>query len=57
MKQLKAMIDRLRDRSIAIVLITHRLSEVIELTESVVVMRNGRVTWRSQTSEVDVSNS
>jgi simple sugar transport system ATP-binding protein len=34
---------RLRDRGVAIVLITHKLREVLEVTDRVVVLRQGRV--------------
>jgi ribose transport system ATP-binding protein len=51
-KQLRQLLDSLRQRRVATILITHRLSEILELTDAVVVMRNGRDVWRANTAEV-----
>ncbi|BCH29372.1 ribose import ATP-binding protein RbsA [Mesorhizobium sp. L-8-10] len=48
-----AALKRLRDQGKTIVLITHRLGEVLETCDRVTVMRNGADVWSSPTSEVD----
>ncbi|MCZ4500273.1 MAG: Ribose import ATP-binding protein RbsA [Marmoricola sp.] len=51
-KQLFVVIDRLRARGIALVYVSHRLEEVLELTDRVVVMRDGRVVDEDITAEL-----
>lgn len=43
-EQLFALVRQLRDRGTSVLYVTHRLSEVIELADSVTVLRDGRVT-------------
>lgn len=46
-------VRRLRDGGVCIVYITHRLDEVYELADRVVVLRNGKVALESKTSDVE----
>ena len=48
------IIDRLKQRGIAIVYITHRLEEVIAVADRVTVLRDGRVVGTKPTSELDI---
>jgi ribose transport system ATP-binding protein len=48
------IIDRLKDRGIAIVYITHRLEEVMAVADRVTVLRDGRLIGTRPTSELDV---
>ncbi len=51
-EQLRDLLATVRSRGVATVLITHRLTEVLDLTDNVVVMRNGSAVWRSATADV-----
>ena len=51
-EQLQALLVKVRSRGVATILITHRLTEVLGLTDNVVVMRNGSAVWRSATADV-----
>jgi ribose transport system ATP-binding protein len=48
------IIDRLEERGIAIVYITHRLEEVMAVADRVTVLRDGRLVGTRPTSELDV---
>jgi ribose transport system ATP-binding protein len=48
------IIDRLKQRGIAIVYITHRLEEVMAVADRVTVLRDGRLVGTRPTSELDV---
>lgn len=48
--ELFRFLRRLRDRGVGIVLITHKLREVLEVTDRVVVLRQGRVAGQLPTS-------
>jgi len=48
-EQLRDLLAKVRSRGVATILITHRLSEVLDLTDNVVVMRNGSAAWRGAT--------
>lgn len=50
---LSLMLGELRDHGYAIVLITHKLDEVLELSDRVTVLRHGKVVGRCRTSEAD----
>jgi simple sugar transport system ATP-binding protein len=50
-RELWAVLRRLRDNGDTIVLITHRLDEVIELSDTITVMRAGQTVARIRTSE------
>jgi len=41
-------------RGVGIVFITHRLQEVVELADSLTVLRNGRVVFTGRTAETDI---
>ena len=45
------VIERLRDEGVAILYVSHRLEEILELTDRTVVMRDGRVVDERATSE------
>jgi ribose transport system ATP-binding protein len=49
-----AIIDRLKERGITIVYITHRLEEVMAVADRVTVLRDGRVVGTNATSELDM---
>jgi ribose transport system ATP-binding protein len=48
------IIDRLKERGIAIIYITHRLEEVMAVADRVTVLRDGRLVGTRPTSELDV---
>ncbi len=50
-RELWAVLRRLRDKGDTIVLITHRLDEVVELSDMITVMRAGQTVGRIKTSE------
>lgn len=52
-ERLFSVIRRLRDEGIAVVYVSHRLEEIFEITERVIVMRNGRVVADEPTTELD----
>ena len=49
--QLFRILDRLRDEGKTIILITHKLREIMEITDTVSVMRQGEMTATVKTSE------
>jgi ribose transport system ATP-binding protein len=51
-EQLRDLLATVRARGVATILITHRLTEVVDLTDNVVVMRNGGAAWRGATADV-----
>jgi ABC-type sugar transport system ATPase subunit len=52
-ERLFTVIRRLRDEGIAVVYVSHRLEEIFEITERVIVMRGGRVVADEPTAELD----
>ena len=50
-RELWTVLRRLRDNGATIVLITHRLDEVVELSDTITVMRAGQTVARIKTSE------
>jgi ABC-type uncharacterized transport system ATPase subunit len=50
-RELWAVLRRLRDKGDTIVLITHRLDEVVEISNAITVMRAGQTVARVKTSE------
>ena len=50
-RELWAVLRRLRDKGDTIVLITHRLDEVVDLSDTITVMRAGQTVARIKTSE------
>jgi general nucleoside transport system ATP-binding protein len=55
-RELWTVLRRLRDNGATIVLITHRLDEVIELSDTITVMRAGATVSRIKTSETTASD-
>jgi ribose transport system ATP-binding protein len=51
---LYAIIERLKARGLSIVYITHRLEEVIEVSDRVTVLRDGKVVGTHPTAELDM---
>ncbi len=49
---LHAVVRVLRDRGVAVIYVTHRLGEVFDITDSVAVMRDGKVVFAGPTSSV-----
>jgi len=54
-RELWAVLRRLRDNGDTIVLITHRLDEVVQLSDTITVMRAGQTVARIKTSETTPS--
>ncbi|MFF5211824.1 sugar ABC transporter ATP-binding protein [Streptosporangium sp. NPDC000396] len=52
-EQLFAQVNRLRKAGVSVIYISHRLDEVFELSDRVVVLRDGRVTLDAPTAELD----
>ncbi|HEX6625378.1 MAG TPA: ABC transporter ATP-binding protein, partial [Pyrinomonadaceae bacterium] len=48
-----AILRRMREQGKTVVIITHKLSEVLAISDEVTVMRDGRVVGRVKTSETD----
>jgi len=58
-KDLFGIIDILREKGVSIVFISHKLKEVMEIADRIIVMRRGKVvgeTIPSQTSEKELAN-
>ena len=55
-RELWAVLRRLRDNGDTIVLITHRLDEVVELSDTITVMRAGQTVARLKTAETNPSD-
>src|SRR5437868_3930633 len=55
-RELWAVLRRLRDKGDTIVLITHRLDEVVDLSDTITVMRAGQTVARLKTSETNPSD-
>lgn len=49
-RHLHKVVRSLRDHGVAVVYVSHRLNEILELTDSVVVMRDGRQVFAGSTS-------
>jgi general nucleoside transport system ATP-binding protein len=50
-----AILRRMRDQGKTVVIITHKLSEVLAISDEVTVMRDGRVVGRVRTSETNAA--
>ncbi len=53
---LMAHIATLKKRGVAVIFISHRLSEVLDVADRIVVMRNGAKVWEGRTIDVDQSD-
>lgn len=49
-----AILRRLRDRGIAVLFVSHKLREVMRVSERIVVLRNGRKVAEAPTAELDL---
>ncbi|HVG38035.1 MAG TPA: ABC transporter ATP-binding protein [Pyrinomonadaceae bacterium] len=54
-EELFVILRRMRDQGKTIIIITHKLSEVLALSDEVTVMRDGRVVGRVRTAETDAA--
>ena len=54
--QLHDTVERLASEGITIIYITHKLEEIIKITHHVVLMNNGEVRWRGDTSTVTIED-
>ena len=52
-KHLHLVVRRLADSGAGVVYVSHRLKEIVDLTDRVAVMRDGRVVFERPTSELD----
>src|SRR5205807_10574699 len=55
-RELWTVLRRLRDKGDTIVLITHRLDEVVDLSDTITVMRAGQTVARLKTAETNPSD-
>jgi ribose transport system ATP-binding protein len=53
--RLHALLRRLRDQGRAILYISHRLDEVVDLVDVVTILKNGRVSSSAEQSRIDLS--
>jgi ABC-type sugar transport system ATPase subunit len=51
--QIRDLVLRLRDSEVAVVFISHHISEVLSLADRITVLRDGRVTWTGLGKETD----
>lgn len=51
-ERLFGILRRLRDQGVAIILITHRLDEIVEITDRVTVLRDGKLVGVARSSEI-----
>ncbi|MEV6300509.1 sugar ABC transporter ATP-binding protein [Actinoplanes sp. NPDC051861] len=51
--QIRELVVRLRESGVAIVFISHHISEVLRLADRITVLRDGRVTWTGLAKETD----
>lgn len=54
--QLHDTVDRLAAEGITIIYITHKLEEIVKITHHVVLMNNGEVRWKGDTSTVTIED-
>lgn len=53
-KRLFALVQRLQERGVALVFVSHKLEEVLEVSQEVTVLRSGRLVAHGQAAEFDV---
>ncbi len=54
-EQLLAYLKKLSERGVSIILVTHRLKEVLSIASRFVVMRNGSIEWAGENRDVSES--
>ncbi len=54
-KRLFAHLERLRERGVALLYVSHRLDEILQLTDRVIVLRDGALVGEYPTAEADVN--
>ena len=54
-KHLHAVVRSLRDSGVAIIYVSHRLDEILELTDYVGVMRDGQLVYNARTRDVSMT--
>jgi len=54
-RQLRAYLRRRAAEGLAFIFISHKLHEIMDVANRVVVMRNGRVVWEGETGEASVA--
>ncbi|BCY12378.1 sugar ABC transporter ATP-binding protein [Actinoplanes sp. L3-i22] len=52
-QQIRDLVIRLRDSGVAVVFISHHISEVLALADRITVLRDGQVTWTGLGKETD----
>lgn len=51
-EQLHQFVQKLKDKNVAVIYISHKLREVLELVDEIIVMRNGNKVWSGLSSEL-----
>jgi ABC-type sugar transport system ATPase subunit len=51
--QIRALVRQLRDTGVAVIFISHHISEVMNLADRITVLRDGEAVWSGPTSEID----
>ena len=52
---LQSVTQLARDSNVAVVLVSHRLSELQEIADDVTILRDGRIAWTGEMSEIDTA--
>ena len=52
---LQSVTQLARDSNVAGVLVSHRLSELQEIADDVTILRDGRIAWTGEMSEIDTA--
>ncbi|GAA3871106.1 sugar ABC transporter ATP-binding protein [Tessaracoccus defluvii] len=52
-KRLFQIVDQLRDRGVALVFVSHKLTEILQISQQVTIMRSGKVVKTGPVSEFD----
>jgi len=55
-RRLQGIIRKLKDEAVAVIFVSHKLAEVLEVTERVVVLRNGKKVAEGPASEFDTQS-
>jgi ribose transport system ATP-binding protein len=54
--QLRRFVHHLSGRGVAVIFISHKLAEVLDVATRVVAMRNGRIVWQTQSRDATVTD-